>query len=178
MNPTSPQQPGCHPFREELAARIRRRTFRPTAIAFTFCLIPSAAGFAAGGAFANAAVLGGFVGLDLFVFLLLLWFHRRRWEPVFRQWRGRTASVEGSNLVLRGPGAASVRIRLPDATIHATCGDDGIREIRIFPVNGNGAVLLLALEDMAGLVRQIDAALRASMPDGEPDAPRAAARHH
>ena len=176
MTPSS-EEPRRHPFREELAVRIRRRAFRPMVLAFSAGLIGSAVPLAAEGALANGIVLGGFVALFVFIFSLLLWFHRRNWEPVFRQCRGRTASVEGSDLVLRGPGAASARIRLADAAVRVISEDGGIREIRIFPNNGNGTVRLLAFEDMPGLAQEIKAAMQASVPDGESGTPRVAARH-
>lgn len=146
------------------------------ALAFSVGLIVSAIPLAADGTFSNDIVLGGFVALFLLLFLLHLWFHRQNWEPVFRQCRGRTASVEGSDLILRGPGAASVRIRLEDASALAIFEKGDIREIRIFPNNGNGTVRLLAFEDMSGLAQEIEAALPASVRNSEPNAPRAA-RH-
>ncbi len=173
----SPEEPGRHPFREELAARIRRRAFRPMALAFSISLIVSAVPLAAYGAFANGIVLGGFLALGVLLFFLPLWFLRRNWEPVFRQCRGRTVSVEGGDLVLRGPGAESARIRLADAAVYVISEDGGIREIRILPNNGNDAVKLLAFEDMPGLAQEIEAAMRASIQGGESDAPRVAARH-
>ena len=106
-----------------------------------------------------------FAGIALVVCGMIWWGNRCLWEKVFRQSRGRTIFVEGSDLVLCGPGTAFRRMPLSDVTIHARSGAGGILSLRIFPHDGSGPVHLFAFEEMEALVREIDAAIRNAIPD-------------